>query len=66
MPDPATSGASLSRDLRSMRELHEEVAAVIAHFRERPVITAEDATEEDARWIMRYDAVKAKLAKAGL
>jgi len=65
---PANSDANL-RELREslarLRDLHDEAQAVIAHFEERPVITAEDATEEDARWIMRYDRVMDEYRRLG-
>lgn len=44
-----------SRELQALQALRDEMRAVIDHFTERPVITAVDVTEEDARWIMRYD-----------
>lgn len=55
-----------SRELQALQALRDEMRAVIDHFTERPVITAEDVTEDDARWIMRYDRLRAQLAKGGL
>jgi hypothetical protein len=49
----------------NIAELRAEVEAIVAHFTERPVIEGH-ATEEDARWIMRYDRARAELRKAGL
>lgn len=51
--------------LKVHSDLHAEAHAVLDHFRDRPVITAEDATEEDARWIMRYDRVVAEFKRLG-
>ena len=59
------STSALQMTLDELRALHAEAEAVIRHFADRPVITAEDVTEEDARWIMRYDAVIEKYRRLG-
>ena len=59
------SVSALETTLDELRALHAEAAAVIRHFEERAIITAGDVNEEDARWIMRYDAVLAEYRRLG-
>ena len=51
----------VSGHLDEVRALNEEAQAVLAYFRS-PYSEAMKGTEEAARWIMRYDAVSARMA----